>query len=158
MESKLSAPIAAVASSEAEPDLIKQRKLPPQRTYIFENANVVDTANGTVIPKQTVNLSGGLIQKIGNGGEVPHDAIVVDLTDKYLSPGLIDCHAHLSSVPGEEGLSASIVHPDLAVSYFRQPYMVVQDEVAKGCWPNSDNNRVMTRMACVFEESRRSQP
>ncbi|TFB00037.1 Uncharacterized protein CCMA1212_008175 [Trichoderma ghanense] len=127
MNEKPLAPASAAAKSEAEPNLIKPWKLPPQRTYIFKNANVVDTANGAIMANQTVKLSGGLIQTIGtHSAESSDDAVVVDLAGKYLSPGLIDCHAHLSSVPGEEGLAASIVHPDLAVSQFRQPYMAAQ--------------------------------
>lgn len=120
-----------VLGTEPEPDLIKPWKLPPQRTYIFRNANVVDTANGKILPNRVVKLSGGLIKIIDDKSAehaewYPSDAIVVDLEDKYLSPGLIDCHAHISSVPGEEGLTASIVHPDMAVSHFRQPYMAAQ--------------------------------
>ncbi|KAL6854482.1 hypothetical protein J3F83DRAFT_483998 [Trichoderma novae-zelandiae] len=126
MNEKPIGPASLAADAEADSDLIKPWKLPPQRTYIFFNASVVDTANGTIIPNQTVKLSRGLIQTIGYPGEFPNNAIVVDLAGKYLSPGLIDCHAHLSSVPGEEGLAASIVHPDLAVSQFRQPYMAAQ--------------------------------
>ncbi|KAL7784638.1 hypothetical protein V8C37DRAFT_395504 [Trichoderma ceciliae] len=121
------APGAMDASSE--PDLIKPWKLPPQRTYILKNANVVDAANGRIIPDQVVKLSGGIIQTVGDGNgaqSFSSDTIVVDLAGKYLCPGLIDCHAHLSSVPGEEGLAASIVHTDLAISYFRQPYMAAQ--------------------------------
>ncbi|KAL7812094.1 hypothetical protein V8C44DRAFT_329724 [Trichoderma aethiopicum] len=120
-------PASFFANSEAEPDLIKPWKLPPQKTFIFKNANVVDTANGTIIPGRTAKLSGGLIEGIGNHyGESSDNAVVVDLAGKYLCPGLIDCHAHLSSVPGKEGLAASIDHPDLAVSHFRQPYMAAQ--------------------------------
>ncbi|KAL7907810.1 hypothetical protein GGI35DRAFT_470332 [Trichoderma velutinum] len=106
-------------------------KLPPQRQYIFRNAKVVDTANGKIIPNQVIRLSGGLVEIIDDKlaqlvkGFLGDDGIV-DLEGKYLCPGLIDCHAHISSVPGEKGLTASIVHPDMAVSHFRQPYMAAQ--------------------------------
>ncbi|RFU81799.1 amidohydrolase [Trichoderma arundinaceum] len=124
-----SAPKSGVSDMGSEQDLIKPWKLPPQRTYIFKNANIVDTVNGQIIPNRVVKLSEGLIQTIDDGQSaqlVSNGTVVVDLAGKYLCPGLIDCHAHLSSVAGEEGLTASLVHPDLAVSHFRQPYLTAQ--------------------------------
>ncbi|EFY92031.1 hypothetical protein MAC_01979 [Metarhizium acridum CQMa 102] len=37
--------------------LVKPWKLPPQKTYIFQNANVVDSASGSVHQKQTIKLA-----------------------------------------------------------------------------------------------------
>ncbi|KAK6217252.1 amidohydrolase [Colletotrichum tabaci] len=114
--------------------LIKPWKLPRQNTYLFVNANVVDTAAGVIIENTTVKISDGLIEKVGEegggggggGGDDPAsisgDAIVVDLRGKYLSPGLIDCHVHVTSVPGEAGLDGGF-GMDAAVSHFRQPFV-----------------------------------
>lgn len=122
-------PTPGAGNAISAPDLIKPWKLPPQRTYVFKNANIIDTANGQIIPNQVVKLSGGLIQTVNHGRSaelISDETTVVDLAGKYLCPGLIDCHAHLSSVPGEEGLAASMGHSDLAISHFRQPYMAAQ--------------------------------
>lgn len=123
------APELGITDAGSEPDLIKPWKLPPPKIYVFKNANVVDAANGHIVPYQTVRISDGLIQKVDDGNSAhlfSGDAIVIDLAGKYLCPGLIDCHAHLSSVPGEEGLAAAANHADAAVSLLRQPYMAAQ--------------------------------
>lgn len=47
---------------------------------------------------------------------------VVNLEGRYVLPGLIDCHVHLSTPPGEEGLGATMnVHHD--TSLLRQTYL-----------------------------------
>ncbi|UNI17927.1 hypothetical protein JDV02_004234 [Purpureocillium takamizusanense] len=105
--------------------LIKPWMLPPQTSYLFKNANVVDTVEG-VVRKQTVRLADGLIQAVGERiGAGSHD-VVVDLDGKFLCPGLIDCHVHLSAVAGNASLAASAFPSDPAVSYFRQPFLCAQ--------------------------------
>lgn len=108
--------------------VIKPWKLPRQQTYVFTNANVVDPVEGVVIPNATVRLSGGLVNSVTPKGGSPavHDGdVVVDLAGKYICPGLIDCHIHLTAVPGEaslNGVSAS----DPSVSFMRQPFAAGQ--------------------------------
>jgi len=34
-------------------------------------------------------------------GDIPNNTEIIDLTDYYLMPGLIDCHTHLSIIPGQ---------------------------------------------------------
>lgn len=108
--------------------LIKPWKLPPQQTYVFTNAQVVDPAKGRIIPKQTVKLSGGLIESIGDTSSSAHVTgdVVVDLDGKFLCPGLIDCHVHIFSVAGDDNLMGGGFGPDPTVSYFRQPYLCGQ--------------------------------
>ena len=48
-----------------------------------------------------VALEGEKITAVGEGLEAPADAEVVDLTGKYLVPGLVDMHVHLRD-PGQE--------------------------------------------------------
>ncbi|KAK1675110.1 amidohydrolase [Colletotrichum godetiae] len=112
-------------SEDAIPEkLIKPWKLPQQNTYIFNNANVVDTAKGRVIKNTSVKISNGLIESVGGSpaDSTGNDAIVVDLQGKYLSPGLIDCHVHVSSVPGEAGLNGGF-DMDATVSHLRQSFV-----------------------------------
>ncbi|KAK1974079.1 amidohydrolase [Colletotrichum cereale] len=103
--------------------LIKPWKLPKQNTYLFVNASVVDTVEGAVIENTSVKISNGLIESVG---EEPTDALsdatVVDLHGRYVSPGLIDCHVHVSSVPGEAGLNGGF-GMDATVSHLRQSFV-----------------------------------
>lgn len=115
---------AADAEDAIPEKLIKPWKLPQQNTYLFVNANVVDTAKGLVIKNTTVKISNGLIESVGGSlaDNTGNDAIVVDLQGKYLSPGLIDCHVHVSSVPGEAGLDGGF-NMDATVSHLRQSFV-----------------------------------
>lgn len=115
------APVAASTPAR----LIKPWTLPPQTSYLFKNANVVDTVEG-VIRKQTVRLAEGLIQAVGDRIAAGSHDVVIDLEGKFLCPGLIDCHVHLSAVAGNASLAASAFPPDPAVSYFRQPFLCAQ--------------------------------
>ncbi|KAL0942740.1 amidohydrolase [Colletotrichum truncatum] len=104
--------------------LIKPWKLPQRHTYLFINANVIDTAEGTVVENSAVKIRNGLIERVGADAVANlDDAIVVDLKGKYLLPGLIDCHVHVSSVPGEAGLNGGF-DMDATVSHLRQSFVV----------------------------------
>ncbi|KAM3566651.1 hypothetical protein ARSEF4850_000404 [Beauveria asiatica] len=111
--------------------LVKPWALPPQNTYILHNANVVDAANGSIVPRQTVVLRDGLIDSVQPTRSCTHPilpasagVIEVDLDGRYLCPGLIDCHVHLTAVAGSAALGFD--EADMAVSYFRQPFLCQQ--------------------------------
>jgi imidazolonepropionase-like amidohydrolase len=52
-----------------------------------------------VVSSQTVVVIDGVIAKIGSfgGTAVPDNAVIVDGTDRYLMPGIVEMHGH---VPG----------------------------------------------------------
>ncbi|MEG0942372.1 MAG: adenine deaminase [Angelakisella sp.] len=60
---------------------------------VFKNARVVDVLAGRII-EGDVAVADGVIAGIGSYSGV----IEVDCTDKYLSPGFINCHCHIESV------------------------------------------------------------
>ena len=108
--------------------VIKPWKRQPQKDLIFINATIVDPVQGDLVPNATVRISGGKIVQIDteNSETVktnPEDENVVDLSGKYLCPGLIDCHVHIAVVPGEADLRA---YKDLSerVSLLRQPHVL----------------------------------
>lgn len=76
--------------------------------YRFIKANVVDTANGTIIPNATVRTAKGLITSVttgaSDGESSENDEQIIDLNGNYLCPGLTDCHVHLTAAPGESDL------------------------------------------------------
>lgn len=110
---------------------IKPWQLSPQKTYIFRNANIVDTEKGRIRRGCDVQVSSGIIDRIEEG-QIPEtcEAVVVDLEGRFLCPGLIDAHVHLMAVPGFEDLSKAFGNP-FAVSAFRQPY-VCQQMLSRG--------------------------
>ncbi len=68
--------------------------------FLLKNAHVVDPVAG-LDGVLDVALEGEKITAVGEGLEAPADAEVVDLTGKYLVPGLVDMHVHLRD-PGQE--------------------------------------------------------
>ena len=63
----------------------------------FVNVNVIPMSDERIIEQQTVIVSDGVIDTIGNVDEVPvpEDARVIDGTDRFLIPGLAEMHAHV---------------------------------------------------------------
>lgn len=44
-----------------------------------------------------VIVRGGVVDRVGDATtQIPHDAQIVDLSDSFVMPGMIDCHVHLS--------------------------------------------------------------
>lgn len=65
---------------------------------VLRNANVVDVTSGAVVRNATVVITGAKIERVaGTRVEAPAGAREVDLAGKYLLPGLIDAHVHISS-------------------------------------------------------------
>ncbi|HYV96357.1 MAG TPA: amidohydrolase family protein [Gemmatimonadaceae bacterium] len=65
---------------------------------VFTNVNVIPMDRERVLAGQSVVVERGVIMRIGPGSGVaiPGGATVVDGTGKYLIPGLVDVHVHLS--------------------------------------------------------------
>ncbi len=70
---------------------------------VYANANIVDVVEGRVIANQAVRVDGsGKIAAIGESTRIASSLEkgeeVIDLGGRYLFPGLISCHTHLSVV------------------------------------------------------------
>jgi imidazolonepropionase-like amidohydrolase len=95
----LSAPMANPFPSTYQP-------FASRPTYI-SNLTIL-TAAGPAIQRGAVLLQNGKIAAVGSGSiDVPSDAVRIDGTGKYLTPGIIDVHSHLGvySAPGVPGNS-----------------------------------------------------
>ena len=65
---------------------------------VLTNARVVDVNDGTVSEPATVVVEDGRITAITEGtADAPDGATSVDLMGRYLAPGLLDAHVHVSS-------------------------------------------------------------
>ncbi|KAJ5120476.1 Amidohydrolase 1 [Penicillium bovifimosum] len=108
--------------------VIKPWKLDPQRPLAFVNATIIDPVQGQLIKNATIRISDGkIIQIVTDGSATSLEDIteenIIDLTGKYLCPGLIDCHVHIAVVPGEVDLRA---YRDMTerTSLLRQPHVL----------------------------------
>ena len=76
------------------------------RPTVIRNATVM-TAVGPTMTGASILLRDGRIVEVGATVSAPGDAIVIDGTGKYVTPGLIDTHSHLGvyAAPGVAALS-----------------------------------------------------
>ena len=78
----------------------------PSRTTLIRNATIL-TAAGPAIERGSILLQNGKIAALGQTVSAPADALVIDATGKWITPGVIDTHSHLGvyAAPGIESLS-----------------------------------------------------
>lgn len=87
---------------------------PAPGTTILANVRLFDGTGSAVADDVSVTISDGRIASISEGSP-PGDVEVIDLAGRFLMPGLIDCHTHLTinTVPelaeGEQALSPGVV-------------------------------------------------
>ncbi|MGD2217190.1 MAG: amidohydrolase family protein, partial [Gemmatimonadales bacterium] len=74
----------------------------PPPTLVIQNATVMTVSDGT-IENASVVVRDGRIATVGTDVSVPRGATVIDASGKYVTPGIIDAHAHLASDATNEG-------------------------------------------------------
>lgn len=68
-------------------------------SLVLRGATVIDGTTATPVSGATVVISQGKIERIATGSvTVPAGAQVLDLSGKYLLPGLVDGHVHIASL------------------------------------------------------------
>ena len=72
------------------------------RVVALRGGTVLTVTNGT-IPNGTVVLRDGRIAAVGSNVSVPAGADVVDVSGKFVSPGIIDAHSHIANDAINEG-------------------------------------------------------
>ena len=64
--------------------------------------HLVNPENGSAAANQIVLIEGGKFTAIGSNVAIPSGAVTVDLSQYYVSPGLVDAHNHLALTYKEE--------------------------------------------------------
>jgi imidazolonepropionase-like amidohydrolase len=72
------------------------------RLVALRGATILTVTRG-VIPNGTVVMRDGKIAAVGAGVEIPAGADVVDVSGKFVTPGLIDAHSHIANDSINEG-------------------------------------------------------
>jgi len=62
---------------------------------------LIDPDSGTVLTNQVIMIKDGKIQAVGKELALPANATMIDLSDKTVLPGLIDCHTHVADGQGD---------------------------------------------------------
>jgi imidazolonepropionase-like amidohydrolase len=97
---KLSILIATLAGCA----LAVQAQQTPSTVTVLHAARILDVAEGKVLSPGEVLIEGERIREAGTQVARPAGAVVIDLGDTTLMPGLIDAHVHLFLHPGAEDL------------------------------------------------------
>jgi imidazolonepropionase-like amidohydrolase len=63
----------------------------------FTNVNIATMDKDEILKNKTLIIKDGIIQAIGDSEKttIPSDSLIIDGTNKYLIPGLIDMHVHI---------------------------------------------------------------
>lgn len=73
-------------------------------TVVITAAHMVDVLSGRSVDRPQIAVTDGRIGAVGRVGDpVPADATRIDLGDRWLLPGLIDMHVHLTNDPTLSG-------------------------------------------------------
>jgi len=75
---------------------------PPASVKAFVGARLIDTSNGSAIDHAVVVVRDGRVVAVGPAAKVrpPKGAQVINLAGKFIIPGLISTHVHVSDVQG----------------------------------------------------------
>jgi imidazolonepropionase-like amidohydrolase len=62
---------------------------------LIRNATILTVSHGT-IDKGDILIKDGKIAAVGGTLKAPTDAVVIDATGQFVTPGIIDCHSHIA--------------------------------------------------------------
>ena len=118
---------------------------PPAYDLVVRGGHVIDPRNG-IDGVRDIAVSGGRIAAVALRLDAAATTRVIDATGLYVTPGLVDIHAHVYAGTGERGSYAgdNSVYPDGFT--FRSGVTTVADAGGAG-WRNFDDfhDRVITR-------------
>lgn len=124
------------ATKMAQVQALKPWTAAPRRRYRLVDASIIDVKDGQVYQHCTIDLLNGRVHRLSKLSQGPPpgdetmkwtqgDEITINLKGKFVMPGLIDCHVHLATPPGEDGLRDTMSQ-DPGTSLLRQPYLANQ--------------------------------
>ena len=74
-----------------------QPQTAPATTFVQAGRVLIDPATGKVETQKTLVIQGGKVVRIADGFVSEPGGKVVDLKDRFVLPGLIDSHVHITS-------------------------------------------------------------
>jgi len=62
---------------------------------VIRNATILTASHGT-IEEGDILIKDGKISAVGTSLKAPADALVIDATGQFVTPGIVDCHSHIA--------------------------------------------------------------
>src|SRR5215207_8440587 len=81
---------------------VRGQAQPRPAVVALKGATILTVTRGT-IPNGTIVMRDGKIAAVGASVDVPAGAEVIDVTGKFVSPGIIDAHSHIANDDINEG-------------------------------------------------------
>ncbi len=81
----------------------------------LQGATIIDGTGGPAIEDGVVVVDKGVLTCVGSREDcgVPDNAVIVDLRDRYITPGLVDAHVHFGQTGWLDGRPDGISAPDV---------------------------------------------
>ena len=99
--------VMPLAMVEAQPD--------EKPDTFIKAGRLLDTSSGRVLKDAVIALSGDRVLSVGTGTAIPESADVIDLSDAFVLPGLIDMHTHLLGYVDSNYFNSYFLSPHRAV-------------------------------------------
>ncbi|KAE9405601.1 Xaa--Pro dipeptidase [Gymnopus androsaceus JB14] len=161
-------PLYAGAPTETRPSLLPKLAIKPwipasPSPITFINALVVDPASGLLLQdggRQTVVINEGKFvqvrptvdgdKNLGDDKEGDEKPKVLDLDGAYICPGLIDCHVHVTAVPGVKTMS-ELMRVNAQEVHLRTTY-ILKEMLERGFTTVRDTGGATKVLANAIEE------
>jgi len=80
------------------------------QTTAIRAGNLIDPAAGTIAKGQIILVKDGKIAEVGPNVKIPAGAEVIDLTNTWVMPGLMDAHTHITLDDLNIGLGLDVIY------------------------------------------------
>lgn len=104
--------------------------LPPHPSWKIINAKLIDPVEGKVLENAEITIVNGKFTSVVTGqGSASTPAVesgsmkVVDVQGKYVCPGLVDGHVHVTATPGEADLKSTYKNIPASMNNFRTTFL-----------------------------------
>src|ERR1700676_2437229 len=75
-----------------------QQGAPAAKTVVIRAGHLLDVKTGKTLTNEVIVIQGDKIASVGSDTQVPAGALVVDLSNATVLPGLIDAHTHITMI------------------------------------------------------------
>ncbi|KAF9511406.1 hypothetical protein BS47DRAFT_1298935 [Hydnum rufescens UP504] len=118
---------------------------------LLTNASIIDSAAGRLLSgRRSILVRNGLIQEVSEQPILAPDCDSINLNGLFVCPGLIDCHVHVTAVPGVKTMGELMETPEELIQ-LRTSY-VLRETIRRGFTTVRDTGGASKALADAIEE------